>query len=272
MDDQITQEIDYRSFLLNIFKDRKCKNPRYSLRAFARDLQMSHSHLSEVFSGKGDLSFEKADGIAHRLTLTPSKSSNFKDMVLLQTSTDASERHAARQRLLAVRKGANRRDLTNDEFHIIATPDHMLVFTCMLLKSFDGTCDSIQRLTGLNSIEIYDILCRLERLRLVSRKLQLWVACDYHLTIDNGLRSEWIRLYHKDMIKRGRKAIDTFPMSTRHLRSIMLPVSLDKIVEIQHKITNFCQTLVDEYSSGDDAVYGLSLQLFPLSKLNAGDN
>ena len=74
------------------------------------------------------------------------------------------------------------------------------------------------------------------------------------------------------MIKRGRKAIDTYPMSTRHLRSIMLPVSLAKIVEIQHKIANFCQTLVDEYSSGEDAVYGLSLQLFPMSKLNVGDN
>ena len=50
--------MDYRDILSDQFNVRRKVNARYSLRAFARDMSISPSRLSEVISGKGDLSRE----------------------------------------------------------------------------------------------------------------------------------------------------------------------------------------------------------------------
>ena len=48
-------------------KNRQRRNARYSLRAFARDLRVSPSFLSEVLAGKYQLSHAKAEDVAERL-------------------------------------------------------------------------------------------------------------------------------------------------------------------------------------------------------------
>jgi uncharacterized protein (TIGR02147 family) len=58
-------------FLGNLLEYRKRKNPRYSLRAFAKTLGFSHSHLSEVIRGKKKLPLKTARTLAERLALGP---------------------------------------------------------------------------------------------------------------------------------------------------------------------------------------------------------
>jgi len=57
-------------FLISTFNERKDKNPRYSLRAFARSLGVSSGQLSEILSGKRPLSHKLARRISIALTLT----------------------------------------------------------------------------------------------------------------------------------------------------------------------------------------------------------
>lgn len=61
-------------FLICTFNDRKDKNPRYSLRAFARSLGVSSGQLSEILSGKRPLSHKLARRIAIALALTEEES------------------------------------------------------------------------------------------------------------------------------------------------------------------------------------------------------
>jgi len=57
-------------YLIFTFNERKEKNPRYSLRAFARSLGVSSGQLSEILSGKRPLSHKLARRIAIALALT----------------------------------------------------------------------------------------------------------------------------------------------------------------------------------------------------------
>lgn len=57
-------------YLIFIFNERKEKNPRYSLRAFARSLGVSSGQLSEILSGKRPLSHKLARRISIALALT----------------------------------------------------------------------------------------------------------------------------------------------------------------------------------------------------------
>lgn len=61
-------------YLMMIFNERKDKNPRYSLRAFARSLGVSSGQLSEILSGKRPLSHKLARRIAIALALTEEES------------------------------------------------------------------------------------------------------------------------------------------------------------------------------------------------------
>src|SRR4051794_29725601 len=61
-------------FLLQNELTRRCaKNPRYSLRAFAKALGMSHTVLSLVLSGKRPLSRKAALQVASALELAPAE-------------------------------------------------------------------------------------------------------------------------------------------------------------------------------------------------------
>src|SRR5688572_10105767 len=68
---------DYRE-VLKEYLSRRCENnPRYSLRALARDLQMSPSRLSEALNGKAGISAASARKISERLGLGNQESQYF---------------------------------------------------------------------------------------------------------------------------------------------------------------------------------------------------
>ena len=261
-----SHDFDYREVLLEAFNSRRKKNPGYSLRAFARDVEMSHSRLSEIFSGKGDLSLVKAQTIAKKLRLPAIKAADFKDMVLISTSGDEQKKILASRRLSGRIRTSSQKDLSDDQFQIVANPKYSAVYTCMMLGLYDGSSDSLMQLVDLNSIELYEVLRRLERLGLVTRKDGRWTANPFKVKVDNGIPSEWGRSYHREMATLGRKSIDSVPMASRYLDSLVLPIDLDRFGEIQQKIASFCQSLLDEYCNGKDVVYGLAVQLFPMSK------
>lgn len=71
----------YREVLSENFSSRKKKNPNYSLRAFARDIGLSASRLSEIMNMKAGLSTEKAVIVCEKLQLTEPESMRFLNLV-----------------------------------------------------------------------------------------------------------------------------------------------------------------------------------------------
>lgn len=58
---------------------RRMRNPRYSLRAFARDLEFNSAHLSEVLNGKRAMSLEAALRLVERFSDDPKTVSQLQD-------------------------------------------------------------------------------------------------------------------------------------------------------------------------------------------------
>jgi uncharacterized protein (TIGR02147 family) len=266
MDSSSTQVYDYRGILLDCFKQRQERNSGYSMRAFARDIDISHSRLSEIFSGKGELSVEKSRIIAKKLKLSPQKAVQFKDMVVLATNANERLKKAALRRLSATKIMSNELTISSDQFNLIADPRYTALYTCMMLNSFDGKPESLMRLMNMNSLEVFEILSRLQRLGLAELNGGIWSAKDFNVNIDSGIPTEWTHSYHKEMSSLGRKSVDQFAKNERHLDSLVIPIDIEKYGEIQQKIIGFFKDLLSEYSSGKDAVYGLTLQFFPMSK------
>ena len=63
----------FRFFLQQEFFQRQRRNPRYSLRAFARDLELSPSTLSEILNGRHRPQAATIGKICQRLSLAPAE-------------------------------------------------------------------------------------------------------------------------------------------------------------------------------------------------------
>lgn len=90
-------------YLITIFDERKEKNPRYSLRAFARSLGVSSGQLSEILSGKRPLSHKLARRISIALALTEEESQKLIFLVSQQSQflevTGSNSRHLSEEEI-----------------------------------------------------------------------------------------------------------------------------------------------------------------------------
>lgn len=60
----------YSEMIKDIFNTRALRNDNYSLRAFARDLDITPSHLSDILARKANLSLKKGEETASKLNLS----------------------------------------------------------------------------------------------------------------------------------------------------------------------------------------------------------
>jgi transcriptional regulator with XRE-family HTH domain len=68
--------VHFRTALNLEFRRRSERNPRYSLRAFARDLGSDHATISQILRGRRTLSSRMVRQLGSRLRLDPSSIAN----------------------------------------------------------------------------------------------------------------------------------------------------------------------------------------------------
>ncbi len=258
--------MDYREILTAKFQERRRNNPRYSLRAFAKDLKISPSRLSEVMSGKGSLSIQKGRQIAERLNMSALVAADFVDMIEAAGHGAQSFKDAAARRVTV--RGGDVRTIALDEFAMVSDWRYLAIWTFMTLPQFDGDRKTIADHFKMNLIEVEDVLRRLERLKMVSVNGKNWVIGKTQFYTGGSVPHGAIRQIHSQMSALGRKSIEDQKFSERHLESAILTIDRSRYGEIQQKISKFCQGLVEEYGDhpANDIVYGLSLQFFKLAE------
>jgi uncharacterized protein (TIGR02147 family) len=255
---------DYRDMLSHSFQTRRENNPNYSLRAFARDLLISPSRLSEVMAGKGNLSRRKADAIAKKLKFTPAKKQYFFDLIDSVASESDKVRSKAIERLESVAKDKVERYLPNRTFESIATWQHIAVWSFLFLPVFDGDCYTISRSLKIDIFDVYNILQRLKVAGLIKHQNGQWVPLVKEFSSGDDVPSATIRAYHDSVSALGRKSIEQQTVNERHLETLILPFNSTRINEVGSRIGSFVQSLAKEFGEDTegDSVYAMSLQFF----------
>ena len=259
--------MDYREIISDKFEERRRVNARYSLRAFARDLKISPSRLSDVLASKGNLSVDKARQIAKLLTLNPLVTKDFIDLVEASGRGVESVKSAAKKRIQTRSKTENLRRISDDELSIMSDWRNLAVWTFMTLPAFDGQRNTIAKHFKMNVIEVEDILRRLERLKMVSLNGKTGAIGNTQAYAGGSFPSPEVRVFHRQISELGREAIESQAYTERHAESAILTIDKSKYGEIEQKIANFCRSLVKDYSDqpANNSVYGLSLTFFKLA-------
>jgi uncharacterized protein (TIGR02147 family) len=266
---------DYRQYLRERLEDRCQVNPRYSLRAFARDLKISSSRLSQVLQGKQGLSEQWAKKIAQRLGLSSPETEVFCTLVRASDARSKTQRRVAQ---IALETQQIRQEpsqtLQLDAFRVISDWYHFALLELTLLPSFKSEPAWIARKLGIARFEAEQAVERLKRLELLEDQRGRLVSSESHLFTGDGVPSDAIRKFNKQVLEKASRAIDLQTMEERDISTLTIAVAQSELPRFRELIKGFRKQMNHKSmedakkTSGNrpDEVYCLAVQFFRLTE------
>ncbi len=267
---EILKHRDYRIYLRNELERRVSSNPRYSLRAFARDLKMSPQMLSFVLNKKKSISPEAGVDVANRLNLDPEESSHFLDLVMLTHSNSAQVKKLIefriQQRVAA--QNSEFKTLDIEAFKAIADWHHYAILELSLTKGFKSDPKWIAARLGISPFEVTQAIDRLERLELLEKdKAGKIRKTEVNITASYSVPSAALRKLAKGLLEKAIDSLETQSIEERDVTNITMAIDPLLLPEAKKMIADFRRKLCAHLEQGNRTdVYTFAPSLFRITK------
>ena len=240
-------------YLNELFESRRKRNTRYSLRAFARDLNISVSKVSEVFSGKYAPGAKTVEKICEALSLSKEEAERFGALV----------RH--HEMIFSERAGTYL--LTEDELDMIVDFEY---YSALALMEGNPCSDPgwIAERLGISVEKAFEIVGCLLRMGLLVMEDGHYKPTHKRVTTTHNIPSSLLKEAHRQLIDHARKSLEIDPVELRDITSMTFAVDKSRLPEIK-KILRECRRKVAELCemSPKDEVYNLNMQLVPVTRI-----
>jgi uncharacterized protein (TIGR02147 family) len=205
------QPSSYRAWLKNLMAERLARNPRLSLRSFAKTSGVAVSTLSMALSGKTNLSPTKALTIARRLGLPEHESERFILLVQYENETNPDFKEVLGRKLSAQSEGLPpAHDIDVDRFKMIADWYHLPLLQMVGHSKLPQTPAKMAARLGISPIEAETALSRLERLGLVVSDKKGALKCTKsRIVFRSPTPSEALRSFHRQMLEKTIASLET---------------------------------------------------------------
>lgn len=222
---------------------RTKRNPKYSLRAFARQLDIEASLLSKILRGQRKAGPKIKAKIAAALGTQK-----------LPLNSEKVEY------------------LNEDQFQMISDWYHYAILELLMIKGFSKKPHSISKALGISLVEAKDACDRLLRLGYIKagasgEYISLKKKFSTFSTPDTNAA---FRNLQRGVLEKALQALDEIPVRERDQTSMTMAVDPKILPKAKEKITKFrrefCKWL--ESQGQPSEVYHLSLSIYPVSKVN----
>ena len=276
MDRPLSSFQDYRSVLLREYEQRCQRNSHYSQRAFARDLKISPSRLSEVLRGRYGLSAASARQVAQLLGYSPSEEEYFVALVESEHARSGRRKRAAQEKLALQRGRLSFSELELETFQVISHWYHYAILELTYCKDFRSNAAWIAKRLGIPLVLTQQALKRLKNLGFLVEKSGRLQCQDDFMDMPSGKPSETIRKFHAQILQKTQEALQSQGMQERHSSAAVMAIQQDKLPAARRMLEDFrrdfCQVVGGESDRSKDAVYCLSVHFFNLLESLPGEN
>lgn len=245
--------------LKEVFSERKKRNPAYSLRAFAKQLDISASTLSQILSEHTVPSTELADKIVAKLALSSRKRQLFMasfagKLELRKTNSNNIDTETKFDRI------------QNDLFSIVADVIHMAILELTLTEDFNPSPRSIAKQLNATEHDVRQAIERLIRLNLLVKEGGLLKRTSTNLTTaDKNLTTIALRQQQKQVRLKAIEALENLPPEKRRMSSVTLAIDESKLQHAFQLLDEFCESLSEALQDGKKTkVYQFEVSFFPL--------
>ena len=252
-----------QSWLENLLADKIKKNPMFSLRAFARMVDVSPAVLSRVLSGKRKLTFNLAVRIADALVLGPYERETLYSFYISSSSEDENSE-----------KNKKEKELSIDCFNAMKEWYHYGITQLLYIEAFIDDPKWIAKMLSITELEAKLALDRLIRLEILDRdKNGKLYRTATHLSTSTDIASAGIRHFQKQILEKSISSLESDDISERDITSITIAINEDRIPEAKIEIKKFRLKMSEFLATGEKTrVYNLGIHLIPLSKSTNGES
>ena len=245
---QTMDQAALQNLLRECFSQSQAKNPAYSLRAFAKRLDMGLGTISEVLAGKRNLSAKSAQKILDRLSIDPTQRKKIFRGTSFKPSYQISE-------------------LAADHYFILSEWYYLAILNLVRTGNFKPTASHLSVRLGIPVRTAKQSLERLLRVGLLRFEGKKLVRQQIAIQTTDGIPNQAIRKAHLQTLDLAKKAMEEDPLITFDLSSLTFAFSLEDLKEAKVMIREFQDEFAERFSMRKDAteVYRLATQFFSLT-------
>lgn len=248
-----TESVHYRVWLQNELSKRCQKNPRYSVRAFAKLLRLDSSSLSQILSGKRRASPKLVARLCDSLSAEP----ELRNTLLRSTLPAEAEPP----------KGNHYNQLRLDTFALISDWYHYAILDLSLTAGFKSTPSWIARRLGITATEATLALERLQRLGLLKMRDGGLMKADVNITnFSAEVTTPALRRFQNQSLNLALEKLETVAVDERDYSVMTMAIDPARMAKAKEMITEFRRKLCRFLEAGEKKeVYHLAVQLYPIS-------
>ena len=248
MDNKLTIE----SLLQQELKERCSANASYSLRAFARDLEVPPSTLSEIISGKRHASEKVKAKIAKGLNFSKEEIMSFGKVAHGNKKTSSVNSH---KKFLQI---------SSDQFSVISDHQHYGLLELMKTEGFNWSHQWIAQRLDVEEEKISEFIERLQRVGLLKKNNNgELVDTTQGFSNDNtqGATSYAQRKFLKKALQNAISKIDELPVEKRDNFTMTFAFNTEDIENIRADIQAFAEKMSVKYEKNKNLneVYQLNM-------------
>ena len=258
------QEIqDFRLYLQAELLRRCRANRNYSLRAFARHLEIEPSALSKILSGKRGISKAMLFRLGSKLGVDQARIQEFEEKIKMSRANQADKDSA----------GVEFKQLTFDTFELISNWYYYGILELTSVEGFNPDPKWIAKAVGISVPEVTIAIERLQRLGLleIDDKGQFWDRSGNVTTLGSNFSVVALRNLQRQVLEMALTALDEVPIDRRDQTSVTMAINSSLLPEAKERIKAFRRDLavfLQDASKGNrDEVYQLGISLYPVSQL-----
>jgi uncharacterized protein (TIGR02147 family) len=234
------------------------RNPRFSLRAFAKQLGVDHSTLSQVLRGRRRLSARALEAVGKRMGLS--------EEIIRAYSQSFRKKLDSK----SLRESIRSFPLDLDTFQLLSVWHHYAILELIQIQGFKKDSRWIAVTLGIAVEDVNIAIQRLLRLGLLEMTRRGWVdksgdAEFYSSALTETARNQMNREIHELAVQ----AIECIPSEHRAHRQMVIALdskTLPRLKMLAHEFIKELRTLVSDSDAKDD-VYHLEISFFPVTTL-----
>ncbi len=248
---------NFREVIANSFERRVMRNPRYSLRAFAKYLDIDVASLSKILNGKRTIGLRLSKRLGAKLGLEPSEVDFYYKKSRCGYKPQKSDQKEYEQ-------------VAEDHFKIISDWHHFAILELISTKDFKPQINWISKRLQISPTAVSMAIKRLQSLGMV--KVEGLNLVDDTSGFQSCLPKSRSTLAYKNhqlqLLDKAKSALELVPLAQRDQTGVMMAVNSEQLGLARKEIQKF-RRRIDKILSlkqkSKDEVYQLCISFFPLT-------
>lgn len=261
---------EHREYLKREFLSRVHRRPLYSKRAFARDLGISPSTLTDYFNDKMGFSSGRIAQLSKKIGLTTPQSAHWFDLVTIRFSKDQTKIKNAKSRL-KTRMDSSEGSISINDYKFISEWEHMAFLELIDMDSekYSNLKTSAKTL-GISHPKMVKVVKCLMELKLLDKdaKTENFIV-DPNTQVGNTQPSRALLDFHRTILEKAKQALDHQSMNKRFVSSTFVGIPESQVNQVIKQLESTAYSILSPYIKTEeyikkDKLYCLGINFFDL--------